>query len=153
MDLNETMHATPMNTINNVLMLLLVHRGAVKADRKWRCKQIYRYLEGLYWWEIFSINFRKYPDSQPYVYAVVGGCWLGAGDGEDFSWSLPTTVAGLRWPRYSSCRAVSAAFVNSLRQRLRAFQYWRSAVQVSCKWKRYAEALTNRVCKWNGWIM
>jgi len=31
------MHAMPMSTINhknNVLVLLLVHRGAVKADRK-----------------------------------------------------------------------------------------------------------------------
>ena len=26
----------------------------------WRCKQIYSYLEGLYWWEIFSNNFRKF---------------------------------------------------------------------------------------------
>ena len=37
MDLNETMHAMSMNTINhknNVIVLLLVHRGAVKADRK-----------------------------------------------------------------------------------------------------------------------
>jgi len=36
-DLNETMRATPMSTINqekNVLVLLLVHRSAVKADRK-----------------------------------------------------------------------------------------------------------------------
>ena len=36
-DLNETMHATPMSTINheyNVLVLLLVHRGALTADRK-----------------------------------------------------------------------------------------------------------------------
>jgi len=36
-DLSETMHAMPMSTINhvnNVLVLLLVHRGAVKADRK-----------------------------------------------------------------------------------------------------------------------
>jgi len=35
-DLNETMHATPISIINhdnNVLVLLLVHRGAVKADR------------------------------------------------------------------------------------------------------------------------
>ena len=47
MDLNETMHAVPMSTIsheNNVIMLLLVHRGAVKADRKSR--QIYSYLVG-----------------------------------------------------------------------------------------------------------
>jgi len=47
-----------MSTINhgnNVLVLLLVHRGAVRADRKWRCKQIYSYLEGLYC--IFSRNF------------------------------------------------------------------------------------------------
>jgi len=29
-------------------MLLLLHRSAIKADRKWRCKQIYNYLEGLY---------------------------------------------------------------------------------------------------------
>jgi len=45
------MHATPMSTINhknNVLVLLLVHRGAVKADRKWRCNQIYSHFEGLY---------------------------------------------------------------------------------------------------------
>ena len=37
MDLNETMYAMPMSTVNhknNVLMLLLVHRGAVKADKK-----------------------------------------------------------------------------------------------------------------------
>jgi len=36
-DLNETMHASSMSTINhknNVLLLLLVHRCAVKADRK-----------------------------------------------------------------------------------------------------------------------
>jgi len=36
-DLNETMHATLMSTINhenNVLVLLLVHRGAVTADNK-----------------------------------------------------------------------------------------------------------------------
>jgi len=36
-DFNETMHAMPMSTINhknNVLVLLLVRRGAVKADRK-----------------------------------------------------------------------------------------------------------------------
>ena len=36
-DLNETMHATPVSTIshdNNVSELLLVHRGAVTADRK-----------------------------------------------------------------------------------------------------------------------
>jgi len=60
-DLNETMHAMPMNTTNhknNVLVLILVHRGAVTADRKWRCKQIYSYLEGLYC--IFSKNFRKF---------------------------------------------------------------------------------------------
>jgi len=65
-DLNETMHAMPLSTINHgnsVLMLLLVHRGAVAGDRKWKCKQIYRYLEGLYC--IFSKNFRKFPDSQP----------------------------------------------------------------------------------------
>ena len=34
MDLNETMHAMPVSTINhenNVLVLLLVHRGAVIA--------------------------------------------------------------------------------------------------------------------------
>ena len=33
MDLNETMHAAPMSTVNhknNVLVLLLLHRGAVK---------------------------------------------------------------------------------------------------------------------------
>jgi len=51
----------PVSTINhenNVLVLLLVHRGAVKADRKWRCKQIYSYFEGLYC--IFSKNFRKF---------------------------------------------------------------------------------------------
>jgi len=60
------MRATSMGTINhenNVLVLLLLHRCAVKADRKWRCKQIYSYFEGLYC--IFSkkfsgnINFRK----------------------------------------------------------------------------------------------
>jgi len=36
-DLNETMHAMPMSTINhenNVLVLQLVHRSAVKADIK-----------------------------------------------------------------------------------------------------------------------
>jgi len=38
-DLNETMHATPMSTINHennvvVHVLLLVHRAAVKANRK-----------------------------------------------------------------------------------------------------------------------
>jgi len=36
-DLNETMHVTPMSTgnhKNSVLVLLIVHRGAVKADRK-----------------------------------------------------------------------------------------------------------------------
>jgi len=36
-DLSETMHGIPMSTINhenNVLTLLLVHRGAVKADIK-----------------------------------------------------------------------------------------------------------------------
>jgi len=35
-DVNETMHATPMSTINhenNVLVLILVHRVAIKADR------------------------------------------------------------------------------------------------------------------------
>ena len=51
MDLNETMHAMSVSTINhknNVLVLLLVHRGAVIAVRKRRCKQIYGYLEGLF---------------------------------------------------------------------------------------------------------
>jgi len=53
------MHATPLsNHENNVLVLLLVHRGAVKANRKWRCNQINSYLEGLYC--IFSKNFRKF---------------------------------------------------------------------------------------------
>jgi len=55
------MHATSIGTINHensVLVLLLVHRRAVKADRKWRCKQIYSYFEGLYC--IFSKNFRKF---------------------------------------------------------------------------------------------
>jgi len=53
------MHAkSTINHKNNVLVLLLVHRGAVTADRKWRCKQIYRYLEGLYC--IFSKNFWKF---------------------------------------------------------------------------------------------
>jgi len=36
-DVNETMHAMPESTINhknNVLVLLLVHRGTVKAERK-----------------------------------------------------------------------------------------------------------------------
>ena len=36
-DLNETMHAMPMSTINhenNVVVLLLVHRSAIKGDRK-----------------------------------------------------------------------------------------------------------------------
>jgi len=36
-DLNETMHATPMSTINhknNALVLILVPRGAETADRK-----------------------------------------------------------------------------------------------------------------------
>jgi len=36
-DVNETMHAMPVSTINheiNVSVLLLVHRGAVKTDRK-----------------------------------------------------------------------------------------------------------------------
>ena len=36
-DRNETMHAMHMSTINhenNVLLLLLMHRGAVIADRK-----------------------------------------------------------------------------------------------------------------------
>jgi len=55
------MHAMSMSAINheiNVLVLLLMYRGAVKADRKRRCKQIYRYLEGLYC--TFSKNFRKF---------------------------------------------------------------------------------------------
>jgi len=50
------MHAMLMSTINhenNVLYnvttsALLETRGAVKADRKLRCKQIYIHLEGLY---------------------------------------------------------------------------------------------------------
>jgi len=29
------------NHENNVLVLISVHRGAVTADRKWRCKEIY----------------------------------------------------------------------------------------------------------------
>ena len=36
-DLDKTMHVKPMSTVNhenNVLVLLLVHRGAVKADRR-----------------------------------------------------------------------------------------------------------------------
>jgi len=50
----------PMSTVNyencfNVtISALLETRHAVKADRKWRCKQIYSNLEGLYWWVIFS---------------------------------------------------------------------------------------------------
>ena len=71
MDLNETMHATPMSAINhknNVINKnkLLVHcapletRGAVKADRKWKCKQIYINLEGLYWREKFLEIFRAH---------------------------------------------------------------------------------------------
>ena len=47
-----------INRENSVLVLLLVHRGVVTTDRKWRCKQIYSYLEGLY--SIFSKNFRKF---------------------------------------------------------------------------------------------
>jgi len=71
-DLNETMHATPIGTTNhknNVLVLLLVTisalletRGAVIADEKWRCKQIYIHLEVLYWREVFSKIFRKFPE-------------------------------------------------------------------------------------------
>jgi len=60
-DLTETMHAMPMSKINhgnNVLVLLLVHRGAVTDDRERRCKQLYSYFEGLYC--IFSKNFRKF---------------------------------------------------------------------------------------------
>ena len=44
-------HAMPMSTINhenNVLVLLLVHKDAVTTDRKWNCRVIYSYLEGLY---------------------------------------------------------------------------------------------------------
>jgi len=47
-----------INHENNVFVLLLVHRGDVKAERKWRCKEIYGYLEGMY--GIFSKNFRKF---------------------------------------------------------------------------------------------
>jgi len=43
---------------NNVLVLLLVHRGAVTADRKWRCKQIYSYWQG--WWVKPLDNFTQF---------------------------------------------------------------------------------------------
>ena len=69
-DLNETIHATFMSTINhdnNVLVLLLVHRGAVTGDRKWRRKQIYSHFEGLYRILVkisgnLEISSRKFPE-------------------------------------------------------------------------------------------
>jgi len=66
-----------------------VHRGAVKADRKWRYEQIYSYLEGLYcifskknfqkfsrnfrkdWSKFPEISRRKFPYSQPYTYLII----------------------------------------------------------------------------------
>ena len=80
MDLKETMHAMPMSTINheynvggdvkpcsiqsNVLVLLLVHRGAVTADRKWTHKQIYCYFKDLYCYLVknFRKDWNKFPE-------------------------------------------------------------------------------------------
>jgi len=59
-DPNGTMHAMPMSTINhegNVLVLLLVHRGAaVTTDRKWRCKEI------TVIWKVYTVFLEKFPE-------------------------------------------------------------------------------------------
>jgi len=90
-DLNETMHAASMRTINHennvfnvTISPLLETRGAAKANRKWRCKHVHPFgtfvLVGNFQWKFLEnfrkiwINFRKFPeifrtkfpDSQPY---------------------------------------------------------------------------------------
>jgi len=49
-----------INHKNDVLALLLVHRSAVKADRKWRCKQIYSDL-------FISFYFRKFSGNKNFL--------------------------------------------------------------------------------------